>query len=310
MIWCKYIQKIRDNNGIIVEYEIADLNGEHRIVSKDALKNAIAAGQVSMVNLKLSKDGKLMDRAIEEQAKLMQKLHLGVVTEADNNTYLKAKMIGMAPSINEKGTVTGYPTSDTVAITPNIKYMHDDYCLRDKTIVFYGNNEVGFMSSVKCKRAIVKNPTVVTAIVNNRMQAEEIIFDFDDMDLKLIDIIFKHFKSDEESYKNMYEIITVDESRMDCKEVYNKVASILKRQKPSSKYDRRCYDIIVYLRLIYCMYLSFGDKAVLSLAVPYIKEYKEKYEHIYRTSDWHSVYVVSNRDSTKDLIAKIEGAIC
>ena len=230
MIWCKCIQKIRENNGVITEYEIADLNGEHRIVSKLALKNAIAAGQVSLVNLKLSKDGKLMDRAIEEQAKLMKQLHLGEVTEADKNKYKMAHMIGQAPSIDGNGNAISYPTSEQIAITPNIKALKNVRDLDTKTVIFYGNNKVNTVNiwRAHCKKAIIKNPTIVTNITNGDFRADEVVFDFDDMDLKLIDIIFKHFKSDEQSYKDCYEIITVESSRMSCEQVYSKVASILK----------------------------------------------------------------------------------
>lgn len=308
MIWCKCIQKIRDNNGIIIEYEIADLNGEHRIVSKDALKNAIAAGQVSMVNLKLSKDGKLMDRAIDEQAKLMKQLHLGEVTEADKNKYMKARMLGIAPTVVENGCAKGFPNSEQIAITPNISSINNTSELRNKTLIFYGNNKVTFFGIGFYKKAIVRNPTIVTSVVNNDFRADEVIFDFDDMDLKLIDIIFKYLKSDDECYRKSYNLMLVEASRMDCKDVYNKVASILKRQKPSSKYGRRCYDIIVYIRLIYCMYLSFGDKSILELANDYIEEYNAKHIYADNHSDWHDRYVSSNNNLTHELIDSIRSS--
>lgn len=306
MIWCKCIQKIRDNNGIIIEYEIADLNGEHRIVSKDALKNAIAARQVSIVNLKLSKDGKLMDRSIEEQAKLTKELHLGIVTEDDKNKYLKARMLGIAPVVKDNGWVDSFPNAEQIAITPNIYGIESNGQLSNKTIIFYGNNKLRFSSYGETYgKAIIKNPTLVAAMVNQEFKAKEIVLDFDDMDLKLIDIIFKHFKSDYEYNNDEYSKVFVENSRLDCEDVYNRVHSILKRQKPSSKPDRRCYDIIAYLRLIHCMYKSFGNNSILSLANEYITEYKFKVNRISYSMSRHGVYVLDNEKATNKLIEDI-----
>ena len=309
MIWCKCIQKIRDNNGIIIEYEIADLNGEHRIVSKDALKNAIANRQVSMVNLKLSKDGKLMDRSIEEQAKLTKELHLGIVTEDDKNKYLKARMLGIAPVVRDNGWVDSFPNAEQIAITPNIYGIESNGQLSNKTVIFYGNNKVKFSSyGEKYGKAIIKNPTLIASMVERDFRAKETVLDFDDMDLKLIDIIFKYFKSDVEyaDYdNNEYRKVIVESSRLECNEVYNRVHSILKRQKPSGKLERRCYDIIAYLRLIYCMYLSFGDESILELASEYIAEYKRKACCVSYREGVYGRYVIDNEKATNKLIEDI-----
>lgn len=274
MLWCKCIQKIRDNNGVIVEYEIADLNGEHRVVSKDALKNAIVNKQVSVVNLKLAKDGKLMDRATEEQAQLMKELNLGTVTEADNNTYLKARMIGMAPLVDERGRASKFPNGEQIAITPNVKYIISDRKLVDKTVIFYGSNKVDFAFGEMYGNVIIKNQTVVSSLINKEFVVNNsVVFDFDNMDLKIIDIIFKILKTDIRNYMSTdMTVYLVDSSRLNCEEVYTKVGQILKRQKPSSKIERRCYDIVAYLRLIYSMYLSFNDNSVLKYANDYIVE--------------------------------------
>lgn len=307
MLWCKCIQKIRDNNGVIVEYEIADLNGEHRVVSKDALKNAIVNKQVSVVNLKLAKDGKLMDRATEEQAQLMKELNLGTVTEADNNTYLKARMIGMAPLVDKDGWTSSFPNSEQIAITPNIKHVVSNRDLSDKTVIFYGSNKVEFAWGEIYGTVIIKNPTVVSSLIDKDFVVNKsVVFDFDNIDLKIIDIIFKILKTDIRNYRSAdMTVYLVDNSRLNCEEVYAKVGQILKRQKPSSKTERRCYDIVAYLRLIYSMYLSFNDNSVLKYANDYIVEYLQKADRLSGANDSYNNFLFKNHDTIRKLIMEI-----
>ena len=307
MLWCKCIQKIRDNNGVIVEYEIADLNGEHRVVLKDALKNAIVNKQVSVVNLKLAKDGKLMDRATEEQAQLMKELNLGTVTEADNNTYLKARMIGMAPLVDKDGWTSSFPNSEQIAITPNVKYIISDRKLVDKTVIFYGSNKVDFAFGEMYGNVIIKNQTVVSSLINKEFVVNNsVVFDFDNMDLKIIDIIFKILKTDIRNYMSTdMTVYLVDNSRLNCEEVYAKVGQILKRQKPSSKIERRCYDIVAYLRLIYSMYLSFNNNSVLKYANDYIVEYLQKADRLSGGNDSYNNFLFKNYDTIRKLIMEI-----
>ena len=307
MLWCKCIQKIRDNNGIIIEYEIADLNGEHRIVSKDALKNAIVNKQVGVVNLKLAKDGKLMDRATEEQAQLMKELNLGTVTEADNNTYLKARMIGMAPLVDKDGWTSNFPNSEQIAITPNVKHVVSNRDLSDKTVIFYGSNKVEFAWGEIYGTVIIKNPTVVSSLIDKDFVVNKsVVFDFDNIDLKIIDIIFKILKTDIRNYRSAdMTVYLVDNSRLNCEEVYAKVGQILKRQKPSSKIERRCYDIVAYLRLIYSIYLSFNDNSVLKYANDYIVEYLQKADRLSGANDSYNNFLFKNHGTIRKLIMEI-----
>lgn len=302
MIWCKCIQKIRDNNGIITDYEIADLNGEHRVVSKDALKNAVVNNQIGVINLKLAKDGKMLDRATEEQAQLMKKLNIGVVTEKDDKTYLKARMIGVAPLVDERGRATNFPNSNQIAITPNVKYVSSDKQLINSTVIFYGSNAVEFCFGEIYGSVIIKNPTVVSSLINREFTVNDTItFDFDNMDLKLIDIIFKILKTDARVYGNSeMTVYLVNSSKISCKDAYTKTCQILKRQKPSSKYERRCFDIVAYLRLIYSMYMSFEDKSILTCANDYIDEYLRKIDYAVG-----SYFLDSNSASIRSLISKI-----
>lgn len=307
MIWCKCLQKIRDNNGVIVEYEIVDLNGEHKIISKDALKSAIVNNQISVVNLKLAKDGKLMDRATEEQAKLMKKLNIGTVTEADNNAYLKARMIGMAPSVDERGWTSNFPDGEQIIITQNVKHLVSNRKLINKTVIFYGNNKIEFAWGEIYGTIIIKNPTVVSSLVDkNFVVNNSVVFDFDNMDLKIIDIIFKILKTDTRHYDSAdMTVYIVDNNILSCDEVYAKVGQILKRQKPSSKIGRRCYDIVAYLRLIYSMYLSFNDNSILKYANDYIVEYLQKIDNISETNDSYNNFLINNHDTIRKLIMRI-----
>lgn len=61
MIQTKCIQKFRDKKGKIIGYRLQDLNGKTQDVASDNLKNAILKGDVHVVNLTLTSDGRLVD---------------------------------------------------------------------------------------------------------------------------------------------------------------------------------------------------------------------------------------------------------
>lgn len=56
------VAKIRDKNNVITGYRLFDLAGGRRDVTAAALKQAIKSGQVNVKNLKLTSDGRLIDK--------------------------------------------------------------------------------------------------------------------------------------------------------------------------------------------------------------------------------------------------------
>lgn len=309
MIWCTCIQKIRDKNNIITHYEVVDMNGLHRTVTKDILKSAILSGQLGVVNLNLTKDGKLMDRNTEDQAKLMNKLGINTVTQKDNNAYMKSKLIGTAPTIDDKGMITGWPSSQLVAITPNIKgtsYIATNLSI-DKTLIFYGNNEFIVEGwKLKVDKVVIKNPTIISNIINHDLLANTIEICYDNMDTKILDIIFKLYKTDKIAYDNkkMTKFI-ISEEKVDKQDAFNKTLKILDRQKPSSKNDRRAYDIVAYLRLLNTVYESYNDKLILNTAYKYIDEYKNIIKYAFLQNSEFSDFLQYNNDSINELIRTI-----
>lgn len=67
MIKAKCIQKIRDNNGKIVTYILEDENGNKTNVPAYSLKNSMIYKQIDITNLKLTSDGRLIDKKDTEQ---------------------------------------------------------------------------------------------------------------------------------------------------------------------------------------------------------------------------------------------------
>ena len=61
MLYVKCIHKFRDKNNNIIGYRLQDLNGQVQDVKTANLKNAIKAGNVHVVNLKLTADNRLID---------------------------------------------------------------------------------------------------------------------------------------------------------------------------------------------------------------------------------------------------------
>jgi len=71
MIQAKCIQKFRDKNNHIYGYRLIDINGQTQDVQPQNLKQAIASGQIHVVNLTLTTDGRLIDTS-EQQLKSKQ----------------------------------------------------------------------------------------------------------------------------------------------------------------------------------------------------------------------------------------------
>ena len=61
----KCIQRIKDKNGVIVEYVLRDGQGKLVYMLSEQLKSAIALEQITVTNLKLTYDGRL--RVIKEK---------------------------------------------------------------------------------------------------------------------------------------------------------------------------------------------------------------------------------------------------
>jgi len=318
MLWLKCLDKIKNENSIIINYKIADLNGEQRIVTKEQLKNAMINNQVGIVNLKLSIDNKIIDRSIAEQSALMKKLGLNKITEKDDIMYKKAMMLGVSPQVDEDGYVISWPDTEKIYITPNITFINTLSRLSNRTLIFSGNNNLRFGINEFYNKAIIYNPTLVTSVVNKEFIAETILFDFDNMDINIIDIIFKIFKNEVDTkyldfntvtkYKQ-YENILVSNKRLKCENVYDRVKQILKRQKTSNKLERRCYDLIVYLRLIYSVYSSFNNISILYETPVYIEEYREKFSIMHGTSNKYAYFINMFGAFTDKLIDTIEEKI-
>ena len=62
MITVKCIEKIRNKNGIITHYILADCNGIRQTLSSTQVKNMLKCGQLNILNLKLTSDDKLIDK--------------------------------------------------------------------------------------------------------------------------------------------------------------------------------------------------------------------------------------------------------
>jgi len=293
MIWCKCIGKIRDKNNIITDYEIVSLAGEKRVVSKEQLKMAIANNQVALVNMKIAKDGKLMDRAAEEEAQLTKKLTLGNASKEDSEKLtnrneriaLKANMIGTAVGVDNEGVVISVPNTDTVVITPNVKMIgpkisYNDF--EDKTVIFTGNEDIGYGLRVyfDCANTVViQNPALLAHVNENLLRPKKIVLDFDNIDVKTLDIIFKTYKTDMCTYSQRgFTNIIIKQNRLNKDEAVDRVRKILLRQKPSSIVARRAYDLVVYLRLLRTLNSSYNEILLSEMTKQYLDELRDKLE--------------------------------
>ena len=63
IITCKQLEKYKDKNGKIIGYRLVDTNGNQTQMKAEDLKAGIRAGNLNVVNLTLTKDGRLVDGA-------------------------------------------------------------------------------------------------------------------------------------------------------------------------------------------------------------------------------------------------------
>ena len=65
-IICKQLEKYKDKNGKIIGYRLVDQAGVQTQMKSEDLKNQIKAGTLKVVNLTLTKDGRLVDGAEQQ----------------------------------------------------------------------------------------------------------------------------------------------------------------------------------------------------------------------------------------------------
>ena len=68
MLKVKCTQKFRDKNNDIIGYRTVDQNGNMKDVSSESLKQAIKQGRLEVINLTLTSDNRLIDKAITQTA--------------------------------------------------------------------------------------------------------------------------------------------------------------------------------------------------------------------------------------------------
>lgn len=69
IITCKQLEKYKDKNGKIIGYRLVDTNGNQTQMKAEDLKAGIRAGNLNVVNLTLTKDGRLVDGAEPKEPK-------------------------------------------------------------------------------------------------------------------------------------------------------------------------------------------------------------------------------------------------
>ena len=65
MIYCECVYKFRDANGVIRGYTLRDTKGNTQNIVPEQLKSAIKSGKISVVNLKLASDNRLVDSGVK-----------------------------------------------------------------------------------------------------------------------------------------------------------------------------------------------------------------------------------------------------
>lgn len=84
MIICKQLEKYKDKSGKIVGYRLVDQAGVQTQMKSEDLKAGIKAGNLKVVNLTLTKDGRLVDGA-EPKAKAIRNVTNNIPSRKEIN---------------------------------------------------------------------------------------------------------------------------------------------------------------------------------------------------------------------------------
>lgn len=95
MITCKCVSKFRDSNNKIIGYKLLDLNGKTQDIRSENLKGAIKRGEISVVNLTLTSDNRLVDKQSENSEAIHQKNRISIETLDMLNTNKVAKAFAL-----------------------------------------------------------------------------------------------------------------------------------------------------------------------------------------------------------------------
>ena len=138
MLKVKCIQKFRDKNTVIIGYRIVDQNGNMKDVSSESLKQVIQQGRLEVINLTLTSDNRLIDKAITQTAtqKTQKPIKQSPQKIVDIDKILsRLKLLGCVTEINEGCDHTIYlakiSEEDYRLIIPDdvteIKFDYADY---------------------------------------------------------------------------------------------------------------------------------------------------------------------------------------
>lgn len=72
MIKCKSTDKLKDKQGRIIGYRLVDTNGKAMNIKSLALKEAIKLGQLEVINLTLTNNGRLIEKKYKTVTKSTQ----------------------------------------------------------------------------------------------------------------------------------------------------------------------------------------------------------------------------------------------
>ena len=314
MIKAKCIKKVRNKNNIIIGYTLQDNTGYIVTVDPKQLKEKIASGAVDIVNLRLTPSGRLIDKRIEDTIKGYTIMDND--EEANVNQYNKTLMLGVAPDLDANNNIVGVSGKHVIftdmtnkfarnIIEPNVKAEFNGSKELEKTMKYISIR-------LEFKEVIVNNPCVMANLGEGKDYSISIVspsikINHKFISIKTVDEVFKILKNQfSAGISGGLFTIVINTSNLDNEEVFDRTLKILKRQKPSSKVGRRCYDIMIYFEFIYSMWLSTGacDDRYKQLVLNYLGELRdnERVLEYYERNDTHAI-------ATLEMMNKYLGSI-
>lgn len=157
MIQTKCIQKFRDNTGKIYGYRLADSNGQIKDVRSEELKNAIRCKHISVVNLTLTSDSRLVDTSEKSS-------HQASETKDLNNETVQKLQAYLSNAFWNKSEYIG-SSNGKIKFRISAYNRVIDCCMSDGKLTFYINDRrtTGHYPCTICCEGIISELTFRTA---------------------------------------------------------------------------------------------------------------------------------------------------
>jgi hypothetical protein len=210
---CKCIQKIRNERNVITAYILRDSNGTERKVDSDTLKRRIQEGSVHVTNLKMDKQGRLLDSTTPDNAQAHNSNVQNTANQHITDEELKRLIVKLARDTNNRD-------SEIQRILADLCRKNAELTQRLNNIETVNNESNSDNDSNDTIEDRINN--AINYLVSNGHSLDEIKNDINNMSRSLANITTNAASSNNKSNKDKYVVIPFEGNLREPDDIYEK----------------------------------------------------------------------------------------